>query len=166
MKPLWCAVSANIKIIQTWGHHMAMNATCLLSLLFLHKAPQLLLQQLNYCTFTVCWGELKTCFTICWLCNLDLPPATLRIYWFWEGEVSNLQRHVHNCRHPSSGGGPGGGPETLPGGAAWFIHMYMAIHNAWHHHTVTHIQHLSPQLGYIVQKIIRSVRSMHLTHAN
>lgn len=79
-------------------------------------------------------------FTICLPCNLYLPPVTLCDQTDWG--VSNLQRHVHDGCHPPGCSSPGGGPETLPGGAAWFVHMNMAIYNPRHHHTVPHIQHL------------------------
>ncbi len=90
----------------------------------------------------------KKCYFLSCL-SCDLPPVTLCSLLMVLGEgVSHLQGHVHNGCHSSSCSGPGGGPETLPRGAAWFIHMYVAVDNAWHHHSVTHIQHLSSQPGY------------------
>lgn len=76
---------------------------------------------------------------------------TVGIDWIRVRKVSYLQWHVHNGCDPSSRSSPGGGPETLPGGTAWFIHMNVAIHNARHHHVVAHIQHLQSQSGYIWQ---------------
>lgn len=61
------------------------------------------------------------------------------------GQISHLQWHIHDCCHSSCCSSPGGTPEPFPGGASWFIHMHVTIDNAWHHHTVTNIQHLTPQ---------------------
>lgn len=117
------------------------------------------------------WGKQHL---FCSLFTLHVLPVTLYDQSagtdFWIGEVSNLQRHVHNRRHPSGCCSSGGGPETLPGGAARFIHVNVAVYNAWHHHAVTHIQHLPTTERFFNNamsqapernKIFRSVKSIN-----
>lgn len=70
-----------------------------------------------------------------------LPNAALGTCTKWPGYF-NLQGHVHDGGHSSRRGGPGGRPEALPRGAAWLVHMNVAVYDSWHHHAVPHIQHL------------------------
>lgn len=80
--------------------------------------------------------------------------------WLISG-LGHLQGHVHDGGHSTCGGRPGGRAETLPRGASRLVNVDVTIHDAWHHHAVTHIQHLQSQQAFTTPSTHRSSDVLH-----